>query len=222
MKRASKKIIEDWLSPERKRINKIISVPRNAEPGIIRPVQTTHSIAHPSRLESQHDGYPRSEPKDDADMIFGLIGTNGSRAQLAQPGTNGTADVIGSLYEQYCRALDDPQAAFSGDWSAPAAPEHASLNDQSSARHERVESIEALLSGARGLEDVFGKLAPENSPPASMADTVPEILRLFAPPEFKERPSHLPSALVRREHHASGIDSPVLAPRVLSQSEADL
>lgn len=211
MRRMTGNIVSDWLSPERKRINEIINGTRKAEPKIIRAARITP--------QSPVDGHPRMEHEANANAIFDLIGTVGNGTHR-EPVAAGANDVIGSLYEQYCRALDDPQASFSGDWSAPAAIEHASSSDPKSVSLEHTESIEAVLSGRRGIEDVFGVLTKENSPLAVIEEPVPEILRLFAPPEFKERTSRLPSALVRREHHASGIDSPLLAPHVLSESKA--
>jgi hypothetical protein len=211
MRRTAGKIMSDWLSPERKRINEIIAAARKSEP----------KIAVTARIATRPavDEYPRPNQETNSNVIFGLIGTvgNACHRESAKPGTN---DVIGSLYDQYCRALDDPQASFSGDWSAPAAIEHASLSDPRHVSTELTESIEAVLSGRRDIEDVFGLLTKENSPPAVIVEPVPEILRLFAPPEFKERSSRLPSALVRREHHASGIDSPLLALHVLPESNA--
>lgn len=213
MRQITGKIVSDWLSPERKRINEIIKASRKPEPKIIPVTQIAH--------QSPVDGYSRSEHDGSANVIFGLIGTggNGTHRECVRAGAS---DVIGSLYEQYCRALDDPQTSFSGHWIAPATTGHASLSELNSVSHEHAESIEAVLSGVRGIEDVFGKLARENSPPAAVVEPVPEILRLFAPPEFKARASRLPSALVRREHHASGIDSPLLAPHVLSESKTAL
>lgn len=44
---------------------------------------------------------------------------------------------------------------------------------------------------------------------------VPEILRLFAPPEFHAEAAHGAAALpplTRREHHALSVDSPLAAP----------
>jgi hypothetical protein len=205
--------MSDWLSPERKRINEIIKAARKNEP----------KIAVPARIATRPavDEYPRQNQETNSNVIFGLIGSVGN-ASHREPVMAGANDVIGSLYDQYCRALDDPQASFSGDCSAPAAIEHASLSDPRPVSIELAESIETVLSGRRDIEDVFGILTKENSPPAAIVEPIPEILRLFAPPEFKGRTSGLPSALVRREHHASGIDSPLFAPHVLPESKAVL
>lgn len=204
--------MSDWLSPERERINEIIKAARKTEPKII-PIAR---IAQRSPIGEYSSG-PYHEAN--SNVIFGLIGTVG-KASHREPAKAGVPDVIGSLYDQYCRALDDPQAAFSGEWSAPVAIEHASLSEPKPELIEHAESIEVVLSGRRDIEDVFGILTKENSPPAVVIDPVPEILRLFAPPEFKGKTSRLPSALVRREHHAAGIDSPLLASHVLPESNA--
>lgn len=80
---------------------------------------------------------------------------------------------------------------------------------------ERAESIEALLFGDRTLEDVFERL-DGHTETALDDEPIPEILRLFAPPEFQaaaaRRGSALPPALTRREHHALTVDSPLSAP----------
>lgn len=76
-------------------------------------------------------------------------------------------------------------------------------------------SIEALLSGARVLKDVFGPLGDGDMAGLADVEPAPEILRIFAPAEYhaaaSRRPTALPPALARREHHALGIDSPMLA-----------
>ncbi len=125
--------------------------------------------------------------------------------------------MIGALYEQYCRALDDPLASFAGDWSSVAQIERGSTTSPEHGphvvSHQHAESIESVISGVRGVEHFFGKLESGNSPPAFTLEPVPEILHLFAPPEFKAREARLPSTLMCREHHAPGIDSPLFAPR---------
>jgi hypothetical protein len=88
-------------------------------------------------------------------------------------------------------------------------------------RHEQragpigTESIETILSGTRVLEDVFGPLRNGEAPEPEV-EPVPEILRLFAPPEYGAAASRgmpaLPPALARREHHSLSIDSPLPVP----------
>jgi len=212
MLRMAEKAVADWLSPERKRINEILSAARKNEPGIQKTARRDEVTFINSLSETGQ--------KVADTTIFEVIGTvtYGSHRPRDEPVE---PDLMGSLYEQYCQALDDPLAAFSGNWSTPAAVEQAS-----GASHDHVnqhgESIEAVISGVRGVEHFFGKLEAGNSPSAVVLEPMPEILHLFAPPEFKTRSSRLPSALVRREHHAPGIDSPLFAPRFASQSEPQL
>lgn len=169
-----------------------------------------------------------------ANAVFGLIGspvTDDDGAAWRAHGPDNAAmtgghDVIQTLHEQYCRALDDPQASLAGNWTAQwATPlagdpsmdrhEHHSRRQEPSAGRELTDmgSIEALLSGARVLKDVFGPLGEGDMSGLADAEPVPEILRLFAPAEYhaavSRRPTALPPALARREHHSLGIDSPM-------------
>ncbi|WP_287192480.1 TagK domain-containing protein [Paraburkholderia sp.] len=180
--------------------------------------------------------YDTREDLRGANAVFGLIGaptTDGDGgAQRTHDhdnqATTGAHDVIQILHEQYCRALDDPQASLAGNWTTPVAGESSMdtqedhpLRREPSAGRESTDggSIEALLSGVRVLSDVFGSLGEGGMPGlAGLADTepIPEILRLFAPAEYhaavSRRPATLPPALARREHHTLGIDSPMPAP----------
>jgi hypothetical protein len=151
-----------------------------------------------------------------------------------------TQDLIQTLHDQYWWALDDPQASLAGDWAAHTTLASGSSGDapcppdEAHARPDRVavttsseaDSIEVLLSGAHTLEDCFGPLsdpAGQSDPPDWRVEPVPEILRLFAPPEYHaaaaRRLSALPAALARREHHSLGIDSPMSAPGTRSHSD---
>jgi hypothetical protein len=165
--------------------------------------------------------------------LHGACEWNAASASGLEPGV--TPDLIRALHDQYCRALDDPLAPLAGDWcshdasadgpneSAPRAPcELEGPCPEFEAGGASMSGgggfIEGLLSGVRTLEDCFGRLSAAPGPGALRdlkADSVPEILRLFAPPEYHAAASHrsaaLPPALARREHHALGIDSPLLA-----------
>ncbi|ORC51214.1 hypothetical protein B2G74_00060 [Burkholderia sp. A27] len=144
----------------------------------------------------------------------------------------GAQDLIQTLHEQYCRALDDPQASLAGNWAAQwatpvagdpsmdAHEDHPRRQESSGRESTDVGSIEALLSGTRVLKDVFGPLVGGDSEGdmsglgwLTDSEPVPEILRLFAPAEYhaaaSRRPAALPPALARREHHSLGIDSPM-------------
>jgi hypothetical protein len=213
MLRMTEKVMSDWLSPERKRIKEITLSTRKREPSIQEAVKIFD--------EPMIDPVDGTERHVGANVIFDTIGTTGNAHVHRPPEKNVSTDVIGALYEQYCRALDDPLASFAGEWSSAAQAERSTSlpgHEPHVVSDQHDESIEAVVSGVRGVEHFFGKLEPGNSPPAFTLDPVPEILHLFAPPEFKARDVRLPSALVRREHHAPGIDSPLFAPR-LAHSE---
>jgi len=183
-------------------------------------------------------GYVTGEGLRGANAVFDLIGSpaiSDDGVVRHEPRSDGAAmsgvhDLIQTLHEQYCRALHDPQASLAGSWAAqwasPVAGGSPIDTHEGHRRHEPAAgrpsmdkgSIEALLSGARVLKDVFGPLGEGEMPGlAGLADveSVPEILRLFAPAEYhaaaSRRPTALPPALARREHHVFGIDSPMPA-----------
>jgi hypothetical protein len=193
-----------------------------------------------SHLATSYGLYEAGEDLRGANAVFGLIGSSvtdedgaAQRSRDSRDADNaamtGARDVIQTLHEQYCRALDDPQASLAGNWAAQwatpvagdpsmdAREDHPRRQESSTGRESAdMGSTEALLSGARVLKDVFGPMAESDmSGVAWLTDTepVPEILRLFAPAEYhaaaSRRPAALPPALARREHHALGIDSPM-------------
>jgi hypothetical protein len=188
--------------------------------------------------------YAAGEDMRGENAVFGLIDTAASGQAMTQHarGTPGepdvgeasdatrdrdvNRDVIKALHDQYWRALDDPQASLAGTWAMQTGMERGSgrgepgstaegTDDPASAPSTDDRSIEALLSGARHLEDVFGPLRKGDVPEAEV-ESIPEILRLFAPAEYlaavSRRPPALPAALTRREHQTPGIDSPLRAP----------
>ncbi|KVK76465.1 TagK domain-containing protein [Burkholderia sp. MSMB1498] len=176
----------------------------------------------------------------DGGAVFGLIGTTiAAEAFASRPERAATdvataagapapaGDLVHSLYEQYCRALEDPQAPLTSDWAARLAVVHAPPPEPAVARIEEADgtgAIDALLSGARVLDDAFGSLGSDGAPDPAGADSTPEVLRLFAPAEYRaaaaRRPGGLPPALARREHHALAIDSPLPAPGAASNQDA--
>lgn len=140
----------------------------------------------------------------------------------ASSGSPDSTDVlIDTLYAQYWRALADPHASVIVEWASTAeaekpatraiAPDSQHCPD---ANRDHA-SIDALLFGNRTLEDVFEQLN-EHAAPLLDDEPVPEILRVFAPSEFRattaRHPPALPPALTRREHHALTMDSPLSAP----------
>ncbi|WP_080419746.1 TagK domain-containing protein [Burkholderia ubonensis] len=127
-------------------------------------------------------------------------------------------DLMHSLYEQYCGALENPQASLSAGWAAQMTAAHRPLPEQRADAREGVDatdSIAGLLSGARVLDDAFGPLTPGDGPDPAATEPVPEILRLFAPAEYHataaRRHGGLPPALTRQEHQTLAIDSPLPA-----------
>ena len=180
----------------------------------------------------------------------------GTRAELARHDPDGksaassatgaapcAADLIANLHAQYWRALNDPQASVIGSCGdesggAPArAIPHATPRDtdevgayegSANAKHERASSIESLLSGESTIDDCFGRLEGHSAPDSLglAEDSAPEVLRLFAPPDYcaavqphsSASASALPPPLTRREHHVLLIDSPLLAPSCVERS----
>jgi hypothetical protein len=157
--------------------------------------------------------------------VLGLIGTfvaTGDGVSRLDAGgvASGADDLIETLHAQYCRVLDDPHASLADNWAAQTVPvgdlsAGANCEPSAGARAPHIGSIEALLSGSRFMEDVFGPLATSDAPDLAATEPVPEILRLFAPAEYlaaaSRRPRALPPALARREHHSLGMDSPLPA-----------
>ncbi|SPB15129.1 hypothetical protein NOV72_02358 [Caballeronia novacaledonica] len=101
--------------------------------------------------------------------------------------------------------------------------EAAELGWQAPKASSQYESIEALLSGQRTLEDAFGQMTPGHDD--LEVDSVPEVLRLFAPVEYHaaeaRRTAALPPALNRREHHVLSVDSAFVAPASADHEEKE-
>ncbi|MGU7780937.1 TagK domain-containing protein [Burkholderia sp. PU8-34] len=168
-------------------------------------------------------------PADDAVLSLIGIGTMDRTAAYAHAsarspfaGDDSADALVDTLHAQYWRALTDPNASLAGTWapqtdepSSTAAMHETSDEQDAHGSHSGYDSIETMLSGERALEDVFGRLEG-GCDPALAEVRVPEILRLFAPPEFlaatARHASALPPALTRREHHALSMDSPLAAP----------
>lgn len=178
------------------------------------------------------------------DPILSLIGGGdvGRRSASARHDPDGTvrvsdatsspcaADLIAALHEQYWRALTDPQASLTESWvdrsdeastQAVARDTDEAVEDEPSAHttHVDARSIETLLSGESTIDDCFGRLESRAAPDPD-ADSPPEVLRLFAPPDYRATAApcasghapRLPPPLTRREHHVLSIDSPLTAP----------
>ncbi|WP_260434939.1 TagK domain-containing protein [Burkholderia sp. Bp8992] len=184
--------------------------------------------ARPSHTATAHPTVPAGESSASscADGLLDQLGIGGkeriarhsARSPRASVDTSDNADVlIDTLHAQYWRALAGPHASAIAEWvSVAAATEPATRTtaldspDCPDANHDR-DPIEALLFGNRTLDDVFERL-DEHAGPLPDGEPVPEILHLFAPPDFRATAAQHPPALTRREHHALTIDSPLSAP----------
>lgn len=174
------------------------------------------------------EGNQAGEDLRGSEAILGLIGSHTAveQGEVSQRSTRVDADdLISSLHRQYCQALDNPLGPEAGvGWESPP---------ESSGRYERddsalpvdphlhsasQDSIEVLLSGAQLLDHAFGSLRESDLGSLPESEPVPEILRLFAPPEYLASAfrsmAALPPTLARREHHSLGIDSPLPLPEV--------
>jgi hypothetical protein len=125
-------------------------------------------------------------------------------------------DVIATLHERYCAALDSSCALGNTEWGSPLVSDAStSLSDSlgNEATQGDAQPISRFSSEPRRLEDVIGPLVPDLR--SDLADLsvkrVPEILQLFAPSEYHAnaavRAHAVPPALARREHHTLAIDS---------------
>jgi hypothetical protein len=171
-----------------------------------------------------------ADTRDDGTAILELIGNDGQGKTAFLHATDdmeSVNDVVQGLHAQYWRALTDPHASLSGSWigqsdeqptPTAAAADNAEGSRQSRGESDEARSLETLLSGECTLEKIFGRLeSGANGTIADLeAEPVPEVLRLFAPPEYHAavagQTAALPPALTRREHHALSFDSPLATP----------
>lgn len=144
-----------------------------------------------------------------------------SAADTAGIEASHTDALIDTLHAQYWRALAAPGASIASAWTPsvndtltpPVTPDHPHDSPAYESLGRR-DSIETFLSGNRTIEDAFGHL-DGHAEAVSDGESVPEILQLFAPPEFHAESAcraPTPPPLTRREHHALSVDSPLAAP----------
>lgn len=126
-------------------------------------------------------------------------------------------DLLGSLYAHYCRALDMPQSLISGAWVSSGLPvETGSARDaswQGDGNNDAGGAISDMFGDIECVDHAFGTLRPGTLPDMHEPEAVPEILRLFAPPEYMASArieTVVMPALTQREHHALAIDSPLV------------
>ena len=160
------------------------------------------------------------------DAIYDLLGTSSDASrdpaghlQDEVPATAGPDDVIRRLNDQYYQAIASPHASMAGEWVGSGFPvEHGSARqgwEVNGGLDDATGSIVDLLSDIEALDEAFGPLRHGEAPEPAMPEPMPEILQLFAPPEFhatvSRRAASLPPSLARREHHTLAIDSPLVA-----------
>jgi hypothetical protein len=200
--------------------------------------QSNTSLIAPAPEDSRSQPVADTLPLDDAfdpvridDDMLGRLGIGTRDGAAAHRHTvAGMADIdacptdalIDVLHAQYWCALTDPSAPIASAWAPSVddalpdeiAPDHAP-DAHASESSGRSDSIETLLSGNRTIEDAFGHL-DRHVEAVIDGESVPEILQLFAPPEFHaevaRRAPAPPPPLTRREHHALSVDSPLAAP----------
>ncbi|MEM5435502.1 TagK domain-containing protein [Paraburkholderia diazotrophica] len=161
-----------------------------------------------------------------SEAIYDLLGTSSdaghdsaTRAQDETPATTGPDDIIRRLNDQYYQAIASSRFSLTGEWvGSGLRAEHASTRqpwEEHDGNDRATGSIADLLSDIEELEEAFGPLRHGESPEPVMPEPMPEILQLFAPPEFhataSQRSVSLPPSLARREHHTLAIDSPMAA-----------
>jgi hypothetical protein len=94
---------------------------------------------------------------------------------------------------------------------APANPAHDAMCSVDS-HGDTGNPIADIFGDIDSVDQAFGTLRPGMIPEPHERDTAPEILRLFAPPEYKAKGrvnATIPPALTQREHHTLAIDSPL-------------
>ncbi|SDE42856.1 TagK domain-containing protein [Paraburkholderia lycopersici] len=173
--------------------------------------------------------FTEHQPEGDlrgSEAIFALLG---SRLVLEQdssrPARVDADNLLSSLHRQYCQALDNPPGTVGGpEWESPSGSPGRRAGGESDLpacphlHNAGQDSIEALLSGAQLLDHAFGPLRESDLGNLPESEPVPEILRVFAPPEYLASAfrsvAALPPTLTRREHHSPGIDSPLPMPEV--------
>ncbi|VXB38674.1 conserved hypothetical protein [Burkholderia sp. 8Y] len=176
--------------------------------------------AGPRARGDEFHGSSSYEENPVLDLLGGAADSSSARFIVKaadETGSSAGDRLMGSLYDQYCQALDSPLATLSDAWVNADSGEDLSLGDQELAsrrwRDDAVSPVAAILGDISSLEQAFGPMQPMGPNAAASMEDVPEVLRLFAPPEYHaastRRPSPILPSLVRREHHTLAIDSPV-------------
>jgi hypothetical protein len=155
------------------------------------------------------------------DAVYEVLGNGAgqSTAFRLPPVSEGrTADaeqLFDMFYAQYRLALVLPDSVRQENWggtdSLHSLAEHEFIDLQEQ-KIEATGTVSEFVLGNQSIEEAFGPLNSELSMPP-LPDDTPDILRLFAPPEFLAGSpvTARPPELARREHHVMSIDSPVIS-----------
>jgi hypothetical protein len=142
-------------------------------------------------------------------------------------------DIIRTLQDQYRMALDGVDTQSAQSWASDAALQ---VSVPACARAHRVASSSEgvvypppqsishreLTLDASALQHAFGPLVEGQTPAPLVVELRVDVLRLFAPAAdtgCARRGSILAPVLTRRDHHTSGVDSPLDAPRAALMQE---
>ncbi|WP_277183569.1 TagK domain-containing protein [Caballeronia sp. BR00000012568055] len=155
--------------------------------------------------------------------IYELFDSRASVTGQSQPKVSPDVDADGllaTLHQRYCQALGSSVPPDNGLWASTlTAASHVAFSrlPEQEAKQVDGQSISGLFSDVHKLEDAIGPLTRESIPDLGVLSAArpPEILQLFAPPEYHAnaamRANTAPPVLARREHHTLAIDSPLPA-----------
>lgn len=159
----------------------------------------------------------------DNNAILDLLGASADSTREASvrernqsPGHIDRADLMAALKNQYYQALESPHALPSAPWLSSTLPQQDDAWTLFSAGEDRRDDMSAplgdLLSDIEKVEDAFGPLR-RGASDVGQPEEIPEVLRLFAPPEYHmtaaRRAAAVPPTVARRDHHTLAIDSPL-------------
>ncbi|ALL64996.1 hypothetical protein K788_0002499 [Paraburkholderia caribensis MBA4] len=191
------------------------------EPGFGASVEGAEGASSDAIREGR---FPRDSSLDNI-AIFGVLGVSSNavreasvRERSQSSGHVDRDDLLASLQNQYYQALESPHALPHAPWASSSLPlaEHAwTLTSAGDARCDDISApIGDFLSDIQKLEEAFGPLRRGVSD-VGQPEEIPEILRLFAPPEYHAsvacRAAAIPPTVARRDHHTLAIDSPLAA-----------
>ncbi|PRX32027.1 hypothetical protein B0G75_10442 [Paraburkholderia sp. BL18I3N2] len=181
-----------------------------------------------SRMERRGlAGSDRSDySPESSKAILELLGSSANAAYdtsaYERPGASTHSDrddLLAALNEQYYQALESPYFLPNSEWVGSSATGIPGLGKGTVGEQIRADddssSIHSLLSDIDVLEEAFDSLHEGSVTDLAGHDTVPEILRLFAPAEYHasaaRRVGMAPPPVARRDHHTLAIDSPLAA-----------